>query len=317
MTSAPREFSFATEFQRRAHDTVVALQTAICSAVEAVERDGGGTGEFVADVWDRPGGGGGLTRVLRGSVIEKGGVNTSAVFGELSPQFAGQLPGSGSTFFAAGVSLVLHPSNPFVPTVHANFRYIEQGDRRWFGGGADLTPYYYFPEDRADFHAVWQRYCDDHPGIGDYPRFSDWCDRYFYLPHRGESRGVGGIFFDHLFVDPAVPDHDEALLAFIRDGGTRFLDAYLPIARRHLHDPYGPEQRRWQEQRRGRYVEFNLIYDRGTVFGLKTGGRTESILMSLPPHVQWGYCEEPAPGTPEARLLSELRRPFPGEEPRL
>lgn len=304
-----------TEFQRRAHAAVVEIQTAICAGIEALEREGGGTATFVSDRWERPGGGGGLTRVIRGEVIEKGGVNTSAVFGELNPQFATQLPGTGATFFATGVSLVLHPKNPHVPTVHANFRYIEQGAQRWFGGGADLTPYYFDADDKAHFHAVWKNLCDDHPGIGDYPRFSDWCDRYFYLRHRGEARGVGGIFFDHLFVDESQPGHDEALLAFIRDGGLRFLDAYLPIARRHLHEPYTPEQRRWQELRRGRYVEFNLLYDRGTVFGLKTGGRTESILMSLPPHVQWGYCEEPEPGTPEARLLAELRRPFPGDEP--
>jgi coproporphyrinogen III oxidase len=304
-----------TEFQRRAHEVALATQSAICGAIEAFEREGGGAATFASDRWERGGGGGGLTRVIRGEVIEKGGVNTSAVFGELNPQFAGQLPGSGTHFFAAGVSLVLHPKNPYVPTVHANFRYIEQGEKRWFGGGADLTPYYFFPEDKQHFHGVWRRLCDDHPGIGDYPRFSDWCDRYFYLRHRGESRGVGGIFFDHLFVDPARPGHDEELLAFIRDGGARFLEAYLPIARAHVHTPYGQEQRRWQELRRGRYVEFNLLYDRGTVFGLKTGGRTESILMSLPPHVQWGYCEEPSEGSPEARLLAELRRPYPGEEP--
>lgn len=303
-----------TPFQQRAHRAVLDIQSAICAGIEALEREGGGTAEFQSDEWERAGGGGGLTRVLRGDVIEKGGVNTSAVFGELSEQFANNLPGTGRQFFAAGVSLVLHPKNPWVPTVHANFRYIEHGDKRWVGGGADLTPYYFFPEDKAGFHAVWKKFCDDHPGIGDYPRFSDWCDRYFYIHHRGESRGVGGIFFDNLYIDEARPGHDDALLAFIRDGGMRFLDAYLPIARRRLHTPHTPEQRRWQELRRGRYVEFNLVYDRGTVFGLKTNGRTESILMSLPPHVQWGYNEEPAPGTPEAALLAELRRPAPGPE---
>lgn len=306
--------STMTDIQRRAHEVALEIQAAICAGIEGLEREGGGSATFASDVWERGGGGGGLTRVLRGDVIEKGGVNTSTVFGELSPQFAGQLPGSGSHFFAAGMSLVLHPKNPHVPTVHANFRYIEHGDKRWVGGGADLTPYYFDEGDKAHFHGVWRRYCEAHPGVGDYPHFSDWCDRYFYLRHRGESRGVGGIFFDNLYVDPNKPGHEDALLAFIRDGGLRFLDAYLPVARRHLHTPYTPEQRRWQELRRGRYVEFNLIYDRGTVFGLKTGGRTESILMSLPPHAQWGYCEEPAPGTPEARLLEALRRPFPGDE---
>ncbi|MBL9104523.1 MAG: oxygen-dependent coproporphyrinogen oxidase [Myxococcales bacterium] len=304
-----------TPFQQRVTDAVSAIQTAICAGIESLERDAGSEAAFLRDPWDREGGGGGLTRILRGAVIEKGGVLTSTVFGGLSPAFAAQLPGSGDTFFAAGVSLVLHPVNPHVPTVHANFRYIEHGDKRWFGGGADLTPYYFHAEDKQHFHAVWQRYCADHPGVGDYDRFREWCDRYFYLRHRGEARGVGGIFFDQLFVDESQPGHDERLLAFIRDGGMRFLDAYLPIARRRVATPYTPEQRRWQELRRGRYVEFNLLYDRGTTFGLKTGGRTESILMSLPPHVQWGYCEEPEPGTPEHALLLELRRPAPPAEP--
>jgi coproporphyrinogen III oxidase len=309
------EHATLTPFQRRAADAVREVQTAICAGIEALEREAGSDASFLADEWERPGGGGGLTRILRGAVIEKGGVLTSTVFGELSPGFAAQLPGTGADFFATGVSLVLHPVNPYVPTVHANFRYLEHGDRRWFGGGADLTPYYFFAEDKRHFHAVWQRLCEDHPGVGDHERFRDWCDRYFYLRHRGESRGVGGIFFDQLFVDAATPGHDERLLAFIRDGGLRFLEAYAPIVRRRVGAEYGPAQRRWQELRRGRYVEFNLLYDRGTTFGLKTGGRTESILMSLPPHVQWGYCEEPAPGTPEHDLLLELRRPPPPGEP--
>ena len=303
-----------TPFQQRASDAVRDVQAAICAGLEAVEREAGSDARFLSDEWSRSGGGGGLTRILQGEVIEKGGVATSAVFGELTPAFAAQLPGSGTNFFATGVSLVLHPKNPFVPTVHANFRYIEHGERRWVGGGADLTPYYFFPEDKQHFHGVWQRYCADHPGVGDYERFCEWCERYFYLKHRGEHRGVGGIFFDNLNVDDAQPGHDERLLAFIRDGGMRFLDAYLPVLRRRVGIPYSPEQRRWQELRRGRYVEFNLLYDRGTTFGLKTGGRTESILMSLPPVVQWGYCVEPDPGTPEHDLLVELRRPVPAGE---
>lgn len=307
--------SALTPFQQRVADTVAEVQAAICAGIEGLERDAGSDATFLRDPWTRDGGGGGLTRILQGAVIEKGGVLTSTVFGDLSPAFAAQLPGTGTNFFAAGVSLVLHPVNPYAPTVHANFRYIEHGDRRWFGGGADLTPYYFFPEDKQHFHATWRRYCESHPGIGDYDRFREWCDRYFYLRHRGESRGVGGIFFDQLFVDDADPDHAERLLAFIRDGGLRFLDAYLPIARRRVGSDYGPAQRRWQELRRGRYVEFNLLYDRGTTFGLKTGGRTESILMSLPPRVQWGYCEEPPEGTPEHALLLELRRPPPPNEP--
>ena len=307
--------STLTSVQQRAADVVRAVQAAICAGLEAVEDAAGSDARFLSDEWTRPGGGGGLTRVLQGAVIEKGGVSTSTVFGELSPTFAAQMPGSGLTFFATGVSLVLHPRNPYVPTVHANFRYIEHGSKRWVGGGADLTPYYFYPEDKRHFHGVWQRLCEDHPGVGDHGRFREWCERYFYLKHRGEHRGVGGIFFDNLYVDEAVPGHEDRLLAFIRDGGMRFLDAYLPILQRRQGQPHGPAQRRWQELRRGRYVEFNLLYDRGTTFGLKTGGRTESILMSLPPTVQWGYCVEPEPGTPEHDLLVELRRPAVADEP--
>lgn len=303
-----------TPVQQRASAAVRDVQAAICAGLEAAEREAGSDARFINDEWTRSAGGGGLTGILQGKVIEKGGVATSVVFGELTPSFATQLPGTGTNFFATGVSLVLHPNNPFVPTVHANFRYIEHGDKRWVGGGADLTPYYFFPEDKQHFHGVWQRYCEDHPGIGEHERFREWCERYFYLKHRGEHRGVGGIFFDNINVDETQPGHEDRLLAFIRDGGMRFLDAYLPILRRRVGTPYSPEQRRWQELRRGRYVEFNLLYDRGTVFGLKTGGRTESILMSLPPHVQWGYCVEPEPGTAEHDLLVELRRPVPPDE---
>jgi coproporphyrinogen III oxidase len=308
-----------TPCQQRAADIVREVQATICAGLEAVEQEAGSSARFLSDDWTRSGGGGGLTRILKGDVIEKGGVATSVVFGELTPSFASQLPGTGHEFFATGVSLVLHPKNPFVPTVHANFRYIEHGDKRWVGGGADLTPYYFFPEDKQHFHAAWQAYCEAHPGIGEHARFREWCERYFYLKHRGEHRGVGGIFFDNLEVEAAAiagdPRHEDSLLAFIRDGGMRFLGAYLPILQRRVATPYGPAERRWQELRRGRYVEFNLLYDRGTVFGLKTGGRTESILMSLPPHVQWGYCEEPEAGTPEHELLVELRRPAVDGEP--
>jgi coproporphyrinogen III oxidase len=313
--SEPTARPTLTPTQQRAASIARELQSVICAGIESLEHEQGSDARFLADEWTRPAGGGGLTEILRGQVIEKGGVATSVVFGELTPAFAAQLPGTGTSFFATGVSLVLHPSNPYVPTVHANFRYIEHGDRRWVGGGADLTPYYFFPEDKAHFHGVWQRHCEAHPGVGDHERFREWCERYFYLKHRGEHRGVGGIFFDNLVIDPSEPGHEERLLGFIRDGGLRFLDAYLPIVRRRVGTSFGPAQRRWQELRRGRYVEFNLLYDRGTVFGLKTGGRTESILMSLPPHVQWGYCEEPEIGTPEHDLLVELRRPVVEGEP--
>ncbi len=289
-----------------------ALQDEICSGLEALEREHGSTASFVEDLWDREGGGGGRTRVLAdGAVIEKGGVNFSEVEGEFSEEFAEQVPGSGRAFWASGVSLVLHPNNPHVPTVHANFRHLEHGDKAWFGGGADLTPYYFHDEDKLHFHGVWRKVCADHPGVGDYRAWSNWCDRYFYLPHRGERRGIGGIFFDYLWVSGAEPDRREQVFAFVRDAGRRFLAAYLPIVNRRIGAPWTAEQRYWQELRRGRYVEFNLVYDRGTIFGLKTGGRTESILMSLPPRVRYDYLSEPAPDSPEAALLRELRQPPP------
>ncbi len=308
-------------FRERVVGAMRALQDEICTGLEAVEREHGSTAGFREDTWTRPGGGGGRSRVLaEGAVIEKGGVNFSEVFGEFSPEFAKQVPGTGSSFWACGVSLVLHPKSPHVPTVHANFRMLEHGDKAWFGGGADLTPYYFHDEDKQHFHQVWREVCEAHGEVADYPAWSSWCDRYFFLPHRGERRGVGGIFFDYLWVDPdreAGPLDAEAIgrrervFEFVRAAGQRFLTAYLPIVNRRIGTPWTPAQRTWQELRRGRYVEFNLVYDRGTVFGLKTGGRTESILMSLPPRVRWAYDFEPEPGTPEAALLDELRRPPP------
>lgn len=298
--------------RERAESLVRELQDLICAGLEAVEREAGGTATFLTDSWTREGGGGGTSRVLAdGALFEKGGVNVSVVHGELTPAFAKELPGSGTTFFATGVSLVIHPRTPWVPTVHANFRYLEHGDRSWFGGGADLTPYYWFPEDEQHFHGVWQAVCERHAPHADYAAMRDECDRYFFLPHRGERRGVGGIFFDYMFVDGARSEQADELLAFIGDAGRSFLDAYLPVVRRRMATAWGERERQWQKLRRGRYVEFNLLYDRGTVFGLKTGGRTESILMSLPPDVRWGYAEEPTPGTPEHALLDRVRRPPP------
>jgi len=278
---------------------------------------------FQEDVWDRPGGGGGRTCVLvDGAVFEKAGVNFSDVHGELTPEFAQQLgrEGGGSIsaptpgdpgerrFFATGISLVLHPRSPRAPAVHANFRYLERGGSWWFGGGADLTPYRLYEEDARHFHGVWKSVCDRHDPAY-YPRFKKWCDEYFYLPHRRETRGVGGIFFDYLTGD------FERLFAFWRDAGAAFLDAYVPIAERRSAESFSPEEREWQLLRRGRYVEFNLVYDRGTAFGLKTSGRAESILMSLPPLVRWGYDSGPASAGaaaksgPEAELLAVLRAP--------
>ncbi len=276
------------------------LQDRICAGLAAVD----GKAAFREDSWDREGGGGGRSRVITdGGVFEKAGVNFSEVFGQMSPEFAKQLPGEGLDFSAAGVSLVLHPRNPKAPTVHANFRYLIKGDRSWFGGGADLTPYYGNREDAIHFHKTWKTVCMRHPAPVDYVKFKKWCDEYFYLTHRQEPRGVGGIFFDYLEGD------FEALFGFVRDCGDAFLDAYVPIVRRRKDEPYTDQERIFQEFRRGRYVEFNLLYDRGTIFGLKTGGRIESILMSLPPMVRWLYDYKPAPGSREAELYDVYLKP--------
>jgi coproporphyrinogen III oxidase len=276
------------------------LQDRICAALEEVD----GVGHFREDAWDRPGGGGGRSRVLaEGGVFEKAGVNFSEVFGEMSEEFARQIPGEGRAFTARGISLVLHPRSPMVPTVHANFRFLTKGERQWFGGGADLTPYYPWREDVIHFHRVWRDVCNRHGPPVDYVRFKKECDTYFYLPHRGEPRGVGGIFFDYLEGDV------ERLFDFVRDCGEAFLAAYLPIVRRRRDEPYGERERAFQERRRGRYVEFNLLYDRGTLFGLKTQGRTESILMSLPPRVRWEYDYRPEPGSREAELYEVYLQP--------
>jgi coproporphyrinogen III oxidase len=259
---------------------------------------------FREDLWDRPGGGGGRTRVLMdGGVFEKAGVNFSDVQGELSEEFARQIPGEGRNFTACGVSLVLHPRNPMAPTVHANFRFLTKGDRQWFGGGADLTPYYPVIEDVAHFHKVWRAVCNRHRDVVDYAHLKRWCDEYFFLPHRNEARGVGGIFFDYL------DSNLEQVFAFVRDTGDAFLESYLPIVRHRKDEPYTEAQKEFQEYRRGRYVEFNLVYDRGTVFGLKTGGRIESILMSLPAKARWWYDYVPPPGSREAELTEYWLKP--------
>jgi coproporphyrinogen III oxidase len=278
------------------------LQQRLCRRLE--DEDGAAT--FRRDEWTREEGGGGTTAVIEGGdLFEKGGVNTSAVHGELPERMAEALSTEeraveAAPFFATGLSLVLHPRSPYVPTVHANVRYFALGDNRldpddeWFGGGADLTPYYPFLEDARHFHRTWKAVCDRHPAAADYAEFKQACDDYFYLPHREEARGVGGIFYDYLRDDP------EATLAFSKDAGEHVLEAYLPIARRRRKRDFGERERAFQQRRRGRYVEFNLVYDRGTKFGLESGGRTESILMSLPPEVAWRYDAQPEPGTPEA-----------------
>ncbi|HET8733362.1 MAG TPA: oxygen-dependent coproporphyrinogen oxidase [Anaeromyxobacteraceae bacterium] len=275
------------------------LQDRITTALEAAD----GRARFSRDAWERPGGGGGSTRVLAdGDRIEKAGVNVSRVHGAVPPRLAARLPGDGDTFAAVGLSVVIHPLSPWVPTTHANVRLIVRGSRAWFGGGADLTPYYLFEEDAAAFHRELRDACERHlPGA--YPDMKRACDAYFHLPHRGEHRGVGGIFFEDLGGEPWKE------LAFVEDVGEAFPRAWLPILERRGDLPWGERERTWQEIRRGRYVEFNLLHDRGTVFGLETGGRTESILMSLPPRVRWRYDHHPEPGSPEARLLEVIRTP--------
>jgi coproporphyrinogen III oxidase len=279
------------------------LQADICRAVA----DADATAKFSADAWQRPGGGGGVARVLAGgAVFEKAGVNWSSVDGELPAEIAESMPGKGRTFRASGVSLVLHPRSPMVPTTHANFRCLQKGDAVWFGGGADLTPYYLFRDDAVHFHRTLAEACDRNRPVGDYDRFKATCDDYFFLPHRGETRGVGGVFFD--YVGAKGPAHPlESIFAFVEDIGRTFTSAYLPIVAKRVTEPYGDVERNWQLQRRGRYVEFNLIYDRGTLFGLKTNGRIESILMSLPPLVRWDYDVMPTPGSREAELVAALR----------
>jgi coproporphyrinogen III oxidase len=288
--------------------------------VAALERADGGS--FRQDEWQRAGGGGGRSRVLAdGALFEKAGVNFSDVHGELRPEMASSLPGDGLRFRATGVSLVLHPRNPRVPTIHANVRHLERGQASWFGGGTDLTPYYVVPEDAGHFHRTLRDVCVQFDAAF-YPRFKRWCDDYFFLPHRGEPRGVGGIFFDYLgagaeatakqprdpaFAAPAAVESDgERLFAFVRALGAAIMPAYLPIVERRRNEPWGERERRWQLVRRGRYVEFNLIYDRGTLFGLKTDGRIESILMSLPPEVRWEYAFTPEPGSAEAASLAAI-----------
>lgn len=274
------------------------LQERFCAAIEALDQ----AGRFGSDRWGRPDGGGGLTRILsEGSHIERAAVNFSAVWGATPPELSERAAGAAGRFYATGVSIIVHPRNPHAPTFHANLRYFETDDTpAWFGGGTDLTPYYLYEEDARHFHTVLRDLCHRHP-IADYAAWKQACDEYFYLPHRGEARGIGGLFFDHL-----VDGLGEAW-AFQLDLGERLLDSYLPILDRRLRRPYGDEERRWQQVRRGRYVEFNLVWDRGTRFGLETGGRTESILASLPPVARWDYAVEPGAGTREAALLEVLR----------
>ncbi|MGD7036427.1 oxygen-dependent coproporphyrinogen oxidase [Methylotuvimicrobium buryatense] len=283
------------------------LQNRICAALESQEPNA----RFIEDDWQRPEGGGGKTRVLsNGHVIEQGGVNFSHVFGN-------QLPASATAarpeltnrrFQAMGVSLVIHPRNPYVPTSHANVRFFvaeKPGEEPiwWFGGGFDLTPFYPFYEDVQHWHRTARLACEPF-GKEVYPRYKKWCDEYFYLKHRGETRGAGGLFFDDL-----NEWGFERCFAFMQSIGNHYIDAYVPIIEKRKNTPYGEREREFQLYRRGRYVEFNLVYDRGTLFGLQSGGRTESILMSMPPVANWRYNWQPEPGSPEAELYERYLKP--------
>ncbi|KAF1827225.1 uncharacterized protein K489DRAFT_385887 [Dissoconium aciculare CBS 342.82] len=301
----------------RMEQFILKKQEEIVRALEAVDGK-----RFVADKWDRPNGGGGISCVLQdGNVFEKAGVNISVVYGTLPRAAIAKMrvnhkaldPDVDSLeFFAAGLSLVLHPHNPMAPTVHLNYRYFETANSDgstnawWFGGGTDLTPSYLFDEDAIHFHRTVKDACDAHDRAY-YPRFKKWCDEYFYIPHRGESRGVGGMFFDDL--DETEKDA-ESLFSFVQTSLSAFLPSYLPILQRRKDMPYTDREKQWQQLRRGRYVEFNLVHDRGTAFGLNTpGARVESILMSLPLTARWQYQHEPEKSSREERLMSVLRKP--------
>ena len=285
------------------------LQDRICAALEISD----GIGRFEEDKWERPGGGGGRTRILnKGKVIEKGGVNVSVVYGELPEIFKKKFKVEEATFYACGLSLVIHPFSPKIPTVHANWRYFEmynsEGNLQtsWFGGGTDLTPYYLDEEDAKHFHYVNKVVCDNYH-VDYYYDFKKACDEYFFNSHRNECRGIGGIFYDYLKTEQGIKMKDR--LAFTIDSGNAFTEAYIPILEKHKEEPFTKKEKEWQEIRRGRYVEFNLLHDRGTHFGIKTKGRTESILMSLPATVRWEYNHRPAKGSKEEELIEVLKNP--------
>ena len=286
------------------------LQDDICAALEKTD----GKAKFIEDKWEREEGGGGKTRVIsNGALIEKGGVNTSIVFGDVTDTMRSALKINGNKWFACGLSLVIHPSSPMVPTVHCNYRMFELYDEndntidRWFGGGTDLTPYYLVEEDAIHFHQTYKSACDKFdPAF--YPAFKKECDNYFVNSHRNnERRGIGGIFYDHQ--KPTEEKNVNFWMDFAKECGYAFIDAYIPIVEKNKNLHFTPKQKHWQEIRRGRYVEFNLVHDRGTIFGLKTNGRTESILMSLPPTVRFEYNYQPKKGSEEEKLLQACLKP--------
>lgn len=285
-------------------DWFISLQETICNALEQAD----GTGKFARDTWQRPGGGGGVTRVItHGSIIEKGGVNFSSVFGKAPEPVMKSLGLVGQhDFFATGVSIVLHPYNPMVPIIHMNVRYFEMSNGIWwFGGGIDLTPHYVNREDASYFHQQLKKVCDaHHPSY--YADFKKWADDYFFIKHRNETRGVGGIFFDYLKAENGFTK--ESRFEFVKAVGLSFAPIYTHFMKKNHELLFDQQEKEWQFIRRGRYVEFNLVWDRGTKFGLETDGRTESILMSLPPQANWQYNYQPAPGTREAETLSLLNK---------
>ncbi len=282
------------------------LQDRICKALEISDKKG----KFIEDKWEHHSGGGGRTRLIQeGNILEKGGVNFSSVSGPVHERLLQQLnldPGADLQFNATGVSIVMHPNSPMVPIIHMNVRYFQINNGiSWFGGGIDLTPHYVLQEDAVFFHKTMKSACDRHDPVY-YPKFKSWADEYFYLPHREETRGVGGIFFDYL--KPENGKTKEELFDFVLDVGNQFAPVYTALMEKHREDPYTGVEKAWQYLRRGRYVEFNLVWDRGTKFGLETSGRTESILMSLPPQANWAYDYKPEEGSPEAATLALLKK---------
>lgn len=277
------------------------LQDNICKQLEDIDK-----GAFQEDLWERSGGGGGRTRVLSGNIIEKGGVNFSAVHGETPPNILKALGLSSADFFATGVSIVMHPKSPMVPIIHMNVRYFEMSNGiSWFGGGIDLTPHYIDKTDAQYFHRQLKTVCDKHHPTY-YPAFKEWADNYFYLPHRDETRGIGGIFFDRLSANKGITMEER--YAFVQDVGNLFAPLYVHFLRKNKDLPYGEQEQAWQMLRRGRYVEFNLVWDKGTKFGLDTSGRTESILMSLPPQANWQYNFQPSEGSEEEKTTELLKK---------
>jgi len=292
------------DFKEKVAESYRQIQDEICSGLERAD----GLGKFEEEHWEREGGGGGRTRIIQnGNVIERGGVNFSAVYGKLPEVVMKSFSAEEDDFIATGVSIVIHPINPWVPIIHMNIRYFELNEKlRWFGGGIDVTPHYIVENDAKFFHQYLKNVCDQSsPDF--YPEFKAWADRYFYIKHREETRGIGGIFYDRLNPQKTQLTFDE-IFKFSEDVGNAFVPIYSELINRNKHKEYTDQQKSWQYLRRGRYVEFNLVYDAGTKFGLETNGRVESILMSLPPTANWQYNFKPELGTEEERTISLLKQ---------